>query len=95
MYHIGAPRILTNFQEIVLVLMKLRLGLCELDIAYRFQILQSTVSRICSYHDRKIELLDMLAKWDQVRKTSTCISQKFSSMHINYRLHCDSQLEAI
>ncbi|CAH3185352.1 unnamed protein product, partial [Porites evermanni] len=38
------PRILTTFQEFVLVLMRLRLGLFERDLAHRFEISESTVS---------------------------------------------------
>ena len=44
----GRPsRCLTPFNEFFLVLCRLRLGLLELDLAYRFSISQSTVSRIC------------------------------------------------
>lgn len=44
----GRPtRCLTPFNEFFLVLCRLRLGLLELDLAYRFAISQSTVSRIC------------------------------------------------
>ena len=39
-------RKLSNFQEFLLVLMKLRLNLCEQYLAYRFDIHQSTVCRI-------------------------------------------------
>ena len=42
----GRPRILTTFQEFVLVLMRLRLGLFERDLAHRFEISESTVSVI-------------------------------------------------
>ena len=39
-------RKLSNFQEFLLVLMRLRLNLCEQYLAYRFQVNQSTVCRI-------------------------------------------------
>ena len=42
----GRPRTLTTFQEFVLVLMRLRLGLFERDLAHRFAISESTVSVI-------------------------------------------------
>lgn len=42
----GRPRALTNFQEFILVLMRLRLGLFEKDLAHRFRIAESTVSII-------------------------------------------------
>ena len=42
----GRPHILPPMEEFFLVLVRLRLGLMEQDIAYRFNISQSTVSRI-------------------------------------------------
>ncbi|XP_015770603.1 PREDICTED: uncharacterized protein LOC107349020 [Acropora digitifera] len=42
----GRPRALTTFQEFILVLMRLRLGLFEKDLAHRFRISESTVSII-------------------------------------------------
>ena len=42
----GRPHILLPMEEFFLVLVRLRLGLMEQDIAYRFNISQSTVSRI-------------------------------------------------
>ncbi|XP_066910622.1 uncharacterized protein [Clytia hemisphaerica] len=52
-YNINAPYIestlttkLSKFQQIIMTLMRLRLGLLEQDLAYRFRVHQSTVSRI-------------------------------------------------
>ena len=42
----GAPRLLSPENEFFLVLCRLRLGLFEQDLAFRFGILQATVSRI-------------------------------------------------
>ena len=42
----GRPRALTTFQEFILVLMRLRLGLFEKDLAHRFRISESTISII-------------------------------------------------
>ena len=39
-------RSLTHFQQLVMVLLKLRLNLEEIDLAYRFNVSQSTVSRM-------------------------------------------------
>lgn len=43
---VGRPRLLTPINEFFLTLCRLKLGLKEQDLAYRFQIAQSTVSRI-------------------------------------------------
>ena len=42
----GRPHILPPIEEFFIVMIRLRLGLMEQDIAYRFNISQSTVSRI-------------------------------------------------
>ena len=42
----GRKRILSPLEEIFLVLVRLRLGLFEQDLAYRFGVSQSTISRI-------------------------------------------------
>ena len=60
----GRPTFLGDFQEIVLTLMKLRLDLSEEDIAYRFQISQSTVSRIFGkWINIMAESLKFLIRW--------------------------------
>ena len=41
----SVERSLTNFQQIVITLMKLRLNLEETNLAYRFNVSQSTISR--------------------------------------------------
>jgi len=42
----GRRRVLNSFQEFTLVMMRLRLGLFERDLAHRFSVSVSTVSRI-------------------------------------------------
>ena len=44
--HLMQKGSLVPFQQLMLTLMKLRLGLSQADLGYRFQISQSTVSRI-------------------------------------------------
>ena len=43
----GAPRALNPLNEFFMVLCRFRLGLLEQDLAHRFGISQSTVSRVC------------------------------------------------
>ena len=43
----GRKRLLSTFNEYLLVLVRLRLGLFEKDLANRFNISMSTVPRIC------------------------------------------------
>lgn len=48
-HHISHSRnnVLSKFEEMMLFLMRLRLGLSMQDLAYRFNISQATASRIC------------------------------------------------
>ena len=55
---------LTPFQEMLIFLMKLRLNLVMQDLAYRFNVSQSTVSRIfCRWLDAAFQRLQWLIKW--------------------------------
>lgn len=44
--NVGRPRVLTKFQEFILVMLRLRLGLFENDLAHRFKVCRSTVSKV-------------------------------------------------
>ena len=44
--NVGRPRVLTKFQEFTLVMLRLRLGLFEKDLAHRFKVCRSTVSKV-------------------------------------------------
>ncbi|XP_066913333.1 uncharacterized protein [Clytia hemisphaerica] len=73
---------LTHKQEFVIVMMRLRLGLLEEDLAYRFGVAQSTISRILS---RWIGVMatrfSFLIQWperEQLRKTKpACFLENF------------------
>ena len=80
--HLMQKGSLVPFQQLMLTLMKLRLGLSQADLGYRFQISQSTVSRIfCHTIDAMFKRLQWLIKWP-VRDTL----QK--SMPMAFRKHC-------
>ena len=75
---------LSKFQQFISVLMRLRLGLLEQDVAYRFQLHQSNVSRI--FHKWIVAMktrLNFLIVWperDQLRKTlPACFIETFKS----------------
>ncbi|XP_022808193.1 uncharacterized protein LOC111345186 [Stylophora pistillata] len=73
---------LSKFQEFVMVLMKLRLNIPFQELAYRFQVSLSTVSRIfCSWLTTMDSRLSPLIYWpdrDQLRETMPmCFQQAF------------------
>lgn len=73
---------LTRRQEFMIVLMRLRLGLLEEDLGYRFGIAQSTISRILSHWIGVMATrLSFLIQWperDQLRKTMpACFLENF------------------
>ena len=74
---------LTTFQELFLVLMKLRLNLEEKDLAYGFGIHQSTVSRIfkkwIALMARQLAPLIQWPTTDEVRTTMPMAFRKFFS----------------
>ena len=75
--------ILSSFQELFLVLMKLRLNLEEKDLGYRFGIHQSTVSRIFKkWIALMAKQLSPLIRWpstEEVRTTMPMAFRKFFS----------------
>ena len=74
----GPKKHLSDFQEILLVLIKLRLGLNELDLAYRFQISQSTVSRIFQkWITIMAKKLRFLIKWPSREDLIATLPQEF------------------
>ena len=60
----GVRNALSPFQELIMFLMKLRLNLCLQDLAYRFGVSQTCVSRVCKkWLDASHNRLKWLVKW--------------------------------
>ena len=79
-----ASTVLTNFQEFCLVLLRLRLNLQEEDLAFRFDIDQSTVSRIIdAWLPLMSHVLENLIIWpdrETLRKTMPeCFQEAFGT----------------
>ena len=74
-------RSLTHFQQLVMVLLKLRLNLEEIDLAYRFNVSQPTVSRMFKKWMMCMgEKLAPLIRWpsrNEIRKTMPMAFRSF------------------
>lgn len=76
----GRPEALTPFQQLLMTLMRLRLSLSGQDLAYRFGVHPSTVSRKFEFVVRvlysKLKFLIMWPDRDAVRKTMPLVFRK-------------------
>ena len=76
-------RSLNHFQQLVMVLMKLRLNLEEMDLAYRFNVSQPTISRMFNkWISHMAKRLSPLIRWpgrDELRKTLPMAFRAFFS----------------
>ena len=80
----GAARSLPLLDEFFLVLVRLRLGLLERDLAYRFGISESTVSRIFKSWMRLLRLnleLEPLINWPHKEQTVYCMPAIFKAKY--------------
>lgn len=68
-----------------MTMVRIRLGLLELDLAVRFDISQSSVSRITVYHSLKA--IEHFPPWHVVRKY---MPEVFKSEYPNTRLILDA-----
>ncbi len=76
----GRPEALTPFKQLLLTLMRLRLGLSGQDLAYRFGVHPSTVSRkfefVVGVLHSKLKFLIMWPDRDALRKTMPLVFRK-------------------
>ncbi|KAH6938579.1 hypothetical protein HPB50_010896 [Hyalomma asiaticum] len=73
----GRPHMLTAEDQLFLVLVRLRLGLFERDLAYRFKVSVATVSRICttwiSFIYLQVGQMDLWVSREEVDRTMPAI----------------------
>ena len=81
----GSRSVLSRFQQMMVVLMKLRLNLGDQDIAFRFGVNQSTVSRCFS------EWIDVMYKKKNIKNVKRRRYGVPKSMQTRYRDHARKQ----
>ena len=80
----GAARSLSLLDDFFLVLVRLRLGLLERDLADRFVISESTVSRICKSWIRLLRLeLEPLIQWPRKEQIVDFMQAIFKAKYSN------------
>ncbi|KAH7957949.1 hypothetical protein HPB51_028063 [Rhipicephalus microplus] len=87
----GRKRKLSTENELFLVLVRLRLGLFEDDLAHRFCIAQSTVSRICtSWINFLYAKLGLLPLWAPRRIVDATMPPEFKEKYSSTRVILDA-----
>ncbi|XP_075730655.1 uncharacterized protein LOC119164629 [Rhipicephalus microplus] len=87
----GRKRKLSTESELFLVLVRLRLGLFEDDLAHRFCIAQSTVSRICtSWINFLYAKLGLLPLWAPRRIVDATMPPEFKEKYSSTRVILDA-----
>ncbi len=87
----GRTRLLQPFEEFFLVLVRLRLGLFEKDLAYRFGISTPTVSRICiTWLNFLYYKLKDLPMWPRRESVLSCMPMSFKQLYPSTRVIIDA-----
>ena len=82
---IGNRSALSLFQELMLVLMKLRLNVGDQDLAFRFSVNQSTISRCLSkWIDVMYVRLTPLVKWPELGELLKTMPMEFRKSLKNF-----------
>ncbi|CAN7944109.1 unnamed protein product, partial [Ixodes hexagonus] len=86
----GRPRALSIMDELTLVLMRLRLGLLEEDLANRFKISTSSVSTIFIFWIEFLALyLDQVPRWPSRSLVDQCMPGIFKELYPQTRIILD------
>ncbi|XP_064475789.1 uncharacterized protein LOC135389660 [Ornithodoros turicata] len=89
--NVGRPSALSIENQFLLVLMKLRLGLFEKDLAHRFQMHQSTVSRLfSSWMNLLYVKLSALPLWQSREMIDKNMPEAFKEKYPNTRVVIDA-----
>ena len=86
----GAKRLLKPEHELFLVLVRLRLGLLEEDLAYRSSVSQTTISRICTtWYDFLHSRFRLFPIWPTKDCVQETMPKCFKEMYPNTRVIID------